>query len=109
MAVLGKEPEGYSVYADQIRSEYIHVPENIYCSKRPEVLDKLAAGGSLRSFPKKSGFCFCMSYLALDLCHFLTWTVLFPCPSTNLRLFLILPTAGFLQWLLAKCIFGGTC
>jgi len=45
MAVLGKEPNDYAVYAKQIRNEYIHVPEDIYKSRRAAVLKKLGEGG----------------------------------------------------------------
>lgn len=38
MAVLGKQPSAYDHYASLIRKEYIHVPHDIYCQKRAEVL-----------------------------------------------------------------------
>lgn len=38
MAVLGKEPEAYLAYAALVRKEYIHVPKDMYCSKRAEIL-----------------------------------------------------------------------
>jgi predicted metal-dependent HD superfamily phosphohydrolase len=40
MAVLGKEPEAYQLYAGLIRREYSHVPRIIYCAKRADVLEK---------------------------------------------------------------------
>jgi len=45
MAILGKDPEGYNQYAGQIRQEYIHVPDHIYNTARPSVLEKLSSGG----------------------------------------------------------------
>lgn len=38
MAVLGKEAKAYQAYAALIRSEYAHVPKELYCSKRAEIL-----------------------------------------------------------------------
>jgi len=34
MAILGSDPDRYARYAQQIRREYIHVPEAIYCRAR---------------------------------------------------------------------------
>ena len=39
MAVLAKESEAYDAYAGLIRKEYIHVPRDVYCQKRAEVLE----------------------------------------------------------------------
>ena len=38
MAVLGKQSEAYDYYASLIRKEYIHVPHDMYCEKRAEIL-----------------------------------------------------------------------
>ncbi len=38
MSVLGKDPQAYDHYASLIRYEYVHVPEQIYCEKRAEIL-----------------------------------------------------------------------
>jgi len=38
MAVLGKEPKAYEHYASLIRLEYSHVPHEVYCEKRAEIL-----------------------------------------------------------------------
>ena len=38
MAVLGKESNAYDHYAALIRKEYIHVPHDLYCEKRAEIL-----------------------------------------------------------------------
>jgi predicted metal-dependent HD superfamily phosphohydrolase len=38
MSVLGKDGEAYDVYASMIRKEYIHVPHEVYCEKRSEIL-----------------------------------------------------------------------
>jgi len=39
MAVLAKESAAYDAYAGLIRKEYIHVPRDVYCEKRAEVLE----------------------------------------------------------------------
>ncbi|OWF40816.1 uncharacterized protein LOC110463289 [Mizuhopecten yessoensis] len=39
MAVLGRPVADYDEYANQIRAEYIHVPEEIYRSKRAQILE----------------------------------------------------------------------
>ena len=39
MAVLAKQSEAYDAYAGLIRKEYIHVPLDVYCQKRAEVLE----------------------------------------------------------------------
>jgi len=44
MAVLGKRPEAYDHYAALIREEYIHVPHDIYCEKRAEILESFLSG-----------------------------------------------------------------
>jgi len=38
MAVLGKDPDAYLAYASLIRKEYQHVDQEVYCSKRAEIL-----------------------------------------------------------------------
>jgi predicted metal-dependent HD superfamily phosphohydrolase len=38
MSVLGKEPKAYDAYASMIRREYIHVPHQVYCEKRSDIL-----------------------------------------------------------------------
>jgi predicted metal-dependent HD superfamily phosphohydrolase len=38
MSVLGKSLEAYLHYASLIRREYAHVPRNVYCQKRADVL-----------------------------------------------------------------------
>ena len=38
MAVLGKQSKAYDHYASLIRQEYIHVPKELYCEKRAQVL-----------------------------------------------------------------------
>jgi predicted metal-dependent HD superfamily phosphohydrolase len=40
MAVLGKEARAYSCYASLIRTEYHHVPHEVYCEKRANVLEE---------------------------------------------------------------------
>jgi predicted metal-dependent HD superfamily phosphohydrolase len=39
MAVLGKDPSAYKSYAGLIREEYRHVPRDVYCAKRADVLE----------------------------------------------------------------------
>lgn len=39
MAVLAKESAAYDAYAGLIRKEYIHVPRDVYCEKRAQVLE----------------------------------------------------------------------
>lgn len=39
MAVLGRPEADYDKYASQIRAEYIHVPEELYRSKRAQILE----------------------------------------------------------------------
>ncbi|XP_033738418.1 uncharacterized protein LOC117325980 isoform X2 [Pecten maximus] len=39
MAVLGRPDAEYDQYASQIRAEYIHVPEELYRSKRAQILE----------------------------------------------------------------------
>ena len=39
MAVLGKSKAAYSHYASLIRKEYQHVPIDLYCNKRAEILE----------------------------------------------------------------------
>eukprot|EP00934_Nitzschia_sp_Nitz4_P006091 Nitzschia sp. Nitz4//scaffold76_size158648//5929//6678//NITZ4_002525-RA/size158648-processed-gene-0.223-mRNA-1//1//CDS//3329557782//6081//frame0 len=39
MAVLGKCRDAYLAYAGLIREEYIHVPRDLYCEKRAQVLE----------------------------------------------------------------------
>lgn len=41
MSVLGKTPEAYDAYASLIRQEYMHVPHNVYCEKRAEMLESM--------------------------------------------------------------------
>lgn len=43
MAVLGKQPNAYKQYAALIRMEYNHVPHDVYCSKRADVLESFAS------------------------------------------------------------------
>jgi len=43
MAVLGKSHEAYLHYASLIRKEFAHVPHNIYCKKRADVLKSFIA------------------------------------------------------------------
>eukprot|EP00428_Durinskia_dybowskii_P034036 CAMPEP_0170275874 /NCGR_PEP_ID=MMETSP0116_2-20130129/37921_1 /TAXON_ID=400756 /ORGANISM="Durinskia baltica, Strain CSIRO CS-38" /LENGTH=514 /DNA_ID=CAMNT_0010527145 /DNA_START=108 /DNA_END=1648 /DNA_ORIENTATION=+ len=38
MAILGSDPKRYARYAQQIRNEYIHVPEAMYCKARASFL-----------------------------------------------------------------------
>ena len=38
MAVLAKDSDAYRVYSSLIRKEYIHVPREMYCQKRSEIL-----------------------------------------------------------------------
>jgi len=45
MAILGKSWEEYSLYAAQIRQEYIHFSEKDYCKGRTKVLISLKSGG----------------------------------------------------------------
>jgi predicted metal-dependent HD superfamily phosphohydrolase len=39
MAVLGKEMPAYLKYASLIREEYAHVPHEVYCEKRADILE----------------------------------------------------------------------
>ena len=39
MAVLGKAPHAYMAYAALIRKEYKHVPSDVYCTARADVLE----------------------------------------------------------------------
>jgi len=39
MAVLAKESAAYDAYSGLIRKEYIHVPRDVYCEKRAQVLE----------------------------------------------------------------------
>ena len=39
MAVLGKQSDAYNYYAAMIRKEYQHVPRDVYCTKRAEILE----------------------------------------------------------------------
>ena len=43
MAVLGKDHNAYDHYASLIRKEYIHVPHDVYCEKRAEVLQSFVS------------------------------------------------------------------
>jgi len=46
MAVLGKQPNAYDHYAALIRQEYQHVPHDVYCDKRADILESfLVIGG----------------------------------------------------------------
>jgi len=45
MAVLGKQPLAYNHYASLIRKEYDHVPMNIYCEKRAQILESFLNDG----------------------------------------------------------------
>eukprot|EP01126_Amoeba_proteus_P000126 TRINITY_DN10053_c0_g1_i1.p1 TRINITY_DN10053_c0_g1~~TRINITY_DN10053_c0_g1_i1.p1 ORF type:complete len:219 (-),score=37.07 TRINITY_DN10053_c0_g1_i1:37-693(-) len=45
LAILGKPPELYDIYAGQIRQEYIHVPRDKYFVGRKMVLSELSSGG----------------------------------------------------------------
>ena len=47
MAVLGKNQQAYDHYASLIRLEYIHVPKDVYCEKRAEILKSFV--GSVNS------------------------------------------------------------
>ena len=42
MAVLGKSRQAYFAYASLIRQEYQHVPRQLYCKKRAEILENFA-------------------------------------------------------------------
>lgn len=44
MSVLAKDNSAYCVYAGLIRKEYIHVPREVYCEKRAEVLQSFLEG-----------------------------------------------------------------
>ncbi len=54
MAVLGKESNAYDHYASLIRQEYIHVPHDVYCEKRAEILQSFVNSVS-RSISGNSG------------------------------------------------------
>lgn len=41
LSVLGREPAGYRRYAEQVRAEYAHVPEELFRAGRAAVLDQL--------------------------------------------------------------------
>jgi predicted metal-dependent HD superfamily phosphohydrolase len=45
MSILGSDSERYAAYADEIRQEYAHVPETVYCQRRAEFLRSVLAGG----------------------------------------------------------------
>jgi predicted metal-dependent HD superfamily phosphohydrolase len=46
MAVLGKSPDAYLAYAALIRKEYAHhVPRDVYCDKRAEILEGFCCQG----------------------------------------------------------------
>lgn len=47
MAVLAKAPEAYDAYAGLIREEYKHIPRDVYCERRAEVLEGFLAGGRI--------------------------------------------------------------
>ena len=49
MAVLGKESKAYNHYASLIRLEYIHVPHDLYCDKRAEILQSFIGSVSSES------------------------------------------------------------
>ena len=51
MAVLGKSSEAYENYASLIRQEYAHVPHNVYCEKRAEILQSFigSVGGNAKT------------------------------------------------------------
>ena len=40
LSILGTNPVEYTIYAKQIRKEYIHVEENDYCERRAQVNTK---------------------------------------------------------------------
>ena len=44
MAVLGKRPEAYDGCAALIREEYRHVPHDVYCEKRADILADFIGG-----------------------------------------------------------------
>lgn len=44
MAVLGRPWPDYDLYSKQIRQEYSHVPDSLYCSARGAFLESTAAG-----------------------------------------------------------------
>jgi len=44
MAVLGKDATAYLAYAAVIRKEYAHVPRELYCEKRAEILQGFCHG-----------------------------------------------------------------
>lgn len=49
MAVLGKQSSAYMAYAGLIRKEYKHVPRQIYCTKRAQILDTFGKGQIFQS------------------------------------------------------------
>jgi len=51
MAVLGKTPQAYEYYASLIRKEYAHVPLDVYCDKRAEILQSFigSVGDNLKT------------------------------------------------------------
>lgn len=51
LAVLAKAPEAYMAYAALIRQEYHFVPAEIYCTKRAEILQGMAAQERLFGSP----------------------------------------------------------
>lgn len=44
MAILGSSPERYDRYSRQIRQEYVHVPESLFCKARGSFLAATAEG-----------------------------------------------------------------
>jgi predicted metal-dependent HD superfamily phosphohydrolase len=51
MAVLGKSRQAYFAYASLIRQEYQHVPRQVYCKKRAEVLDEFCRSRTIYISP----------------------------------------------------------
>ncbi|KAF5827259.1 hypothetical protein DUNSADRAFT_1054 [Dunaliella salina] len=47
LAILGMPPETYDEYAQQIRQEYIHFPDDAYASGRAAVLSKFSGRDTL--------------------------------------------------------------
>jgi predicted metal-dependent HD superfamily phosphohydrolase len=45
MSILSVTPSIYSIYCKQVREEYIHVEEAVYCSRRAAFLRQLLASG----------------------------------------------------------------
>lgn len=56
LAILGSNRATYEIYAKNIRREYIHVPEEVYRTKRAEILQNFQNADDLYRSPLKERF-----------------------------------------------------